>query len=323
MPAIATVLAMAVLAQPADTLLYLPLDGTTSPARGQGPVKVEGRASFQPGVVGQALVCGEGGAQLQIRRQGNVNPAAGTVSLWVKPLDWKPDDGKFHVFFEGKGPGWLLVYKYYSAPARVLLLLSDNVKEHGWQLVAGKIEDWQPGQWHHVAAAWDLRQARLYLDGKLVSTMDHPPVPAVESETFNLGDAPWHIKRQAQSLLDEVYVFSRPLTDDEIAALYQAGREGKLAPEQLAPVPPMRVFLLPQGWRNKYVVMVDLSGLGPQERARVAVRGELVSPARKATWKGPVSPVVGHIAKIEVPLHFEPAGPWTFRATAALDGRQV
>ncbi|MCD6350658.1 MAG: hypothetical protein J7M26_00955, partial [Armatimonadetes bacterium] len=73
----------------------------------------------------------------------------------------------------------------------------------------------------------------------------------------------------------------------------------------------------------KYVVMVDLSGLAPQERARVAVRGELVSPGGKATWKGPVSPVVGHIARIEVPLHFEPAGPWTFKATAALDGRQV
>ena len=70
------------------------------------PVAVEGpQATFQPGKVGQALLCGAELTLLKYRTEGNLVPQAGSVSLWVKPLNWG-EDGNFHSFFEsGEGSG--------------------------------------------------------------------------------------------------------------------------------------------------------------------------------------------------------------------------
>ena len=65
-------------------------DGTPDAvAAGAGtPVKVEGPVEYRPGKAGQALLCGEGGALAYYAAAGNLRTAAGTVEMWVCPLDW-------------------------------------------------------------------------------------------------------------------------------------------------------------------------------------------------------------------------------------------
>ena len=100
-------------------LFHAAFDGTTE-AVGLGgvvkPAKADAGAApaFEVGRFGQALVCGP---DLPLRRYptaGHVVPAAGTVSLWVKPVNWTPADPNFHSFFEsGDGSGFgITTYGY-------------------------------------------------------------------------------------------------------------------------------------------------------------------------------------------------------------------
>jgi hypothetical protein len=97
-------------------LFHASFDGTLdAAARGQcKPVRVDGPVVYRPGKFGQALVCGEGGAAVTYAAAGNLRAAAGTVEMWVCPLDWTGAEDEFHVFLEALGPGRLVFYRYYQ-----------------------------------------------------------------------------------------------------------------------------------------------------------------------------------------------------------------
>jgi len=90
-------------------------------------------------------------------------------------------------------------------------------------LDAGQVE---LGQWTHVACTYDLHTSRIYLNGREVG----------RKEVGLVHLAPWDrplyigqytdVDRQFQThgLLDEVQIFQRALSPEEIQAAYQAGR---------------------------------------------------------------------------------------------------
>lgn len=209
-------------------LFHATFDGSTEAFSlcGQGaPVQVEGPApSFAPGRFGQALVTGAGQTLVRYATNGNVLPRAGTVSLWVKPENWTPDDGNFHSFFEfgtgSDGKGWLIFYKYYQN-GWLLLRYADEKQQVG--MATYPLRDWKPGQWHHLAGTWSDSALRIYVDGDLVAAAPTPRVADVIPDVFALGDNGWHLPHEgAKTLLDEVRVYAYPLGADSIRDL--AGR---------------------------------------------------------------------------------------------------
>ncbi|MBI3923785.1 MAG: LamG domain-containing protein [Armatimonadetes bacterium] len=202
--------------------LQLPFDGTTDGLRSNGktvaPLETHGAPTFRPGKVGQALLTG--GEEAWLEYPGDaLDPQQGSVMLWVCPLNWSSSDDKFHVFLEAGeekyGQGWFLLYKYYQS-AWLLFRLKD---EHNAVTMPFKPVIWKPGEWHHVVATWQLGRQRLYLDGDLIgqtgaAEMPNPPYPRLL-----VGDRPWSTPQKgAQTLLDDVMVFSRPLSAREAAA---------------------------------------------------------------------------------------------------------
>lgn len=190
------------------------------------PVKITGAAepTFASGKFGQALLSGPEHALIHYQTAGNVIPPSGTISMWVKPVNWTLDDNSFHVFFEsgseGTGTGWLLLYQFYQG-GQILLRYAD---EHGRVgMATAQPQGWQPGQWHHLAGTWSADALRVYVDGELAATAPVPVVAQKVGETFALGDNGWHVPHAgAQTLLDEVCIYAYPLTPDQIRAL--AGR---------------------------------------------------------------------------------------------------
>lgn len=153
--ALMQVVTLGLAAQQSDVLLYLPFDGSVQPrisAEGT-EVTATGPAEFAAGKLGQALRVGDGAASLELPAKGNVLAERGTVELWVCPLDWKGNDEKFHEFFATSRTGWILVYKYMS-PGSLLFLLADDRANSSWLTARADIGDWEPGQWHHLAATW-------------------------------------------------------------------------------------------------------------------------------------------------------------------------
>src|SRR5438876_2356727 len=72
------------------------------------------------------------------------------------------------------------------------------------------------GDWHHAAAVLRSGLVRLYVDGVLVAQDTTNPITSVRTSTQTI------VGRVASDFvgdIDEVFVFSRALTDAEIAAL--------------------------------------------------------------------------------------------------------
>ncbi len=195
------------------------LAGAGGPTGLTGP----GRPQFGAGRFGQGLLCGPGLDLVHYRTAGHLLPRSGTVSLWVKPLNWTPDDGNFHSFFESGtldgGTGWLILYKYYQS-SWLLFRYADERGQVG--MPTGTLK-WQAGIWHHLAATWSPEAQRLWVDGELVAEAPTPRVAETLGETFTVGDNGWHLPHAgAQTLLDEVRVYGQPLSAEQIRRL--AGR---------------------------------------------------------------------------------------------------
>ena len=192
------------------------------------PEKTTGtdQPTYAPGRFGQALLCGPEQALLHYRTDGNLMPASGTVSLWVKPLNWTPDDGNFHVFLESGGQGaqadgshvgWLILYKYYQY-GWLLLRYAEEGGDVG--MAKAPTEAWEPGQWVHLAAAWSAGLLRLYVNGEPAGSAPVPQVAESLGPTFALGDNGWHVPHKgAETLLDEVRVYAYPLSPGKIREL--------------------------------------------------------------------------------------------------------
>ncbi|MEQ8763642.1 MAG: LamG-like jellyroll fold domain-containing protein [Planctomycetota bacterium] len=75
-----------------------------------------------------------------------------------------------------------------------------------------------PGIWYHVAEVYDGQTQRFYVDGALVSARQ-PGKPSLAPGPFWLGVDPFGEGRFFQGRLDDVRVYSRPLSEREVLDL--------------------------------------------------------------------------------------------------------
>jgi hypothetical protein len=197
---------------------------------------------------------GVSGGAIEFRGRSNDNafiffPAAGklavrkggwggAVSLWVKAEEAKiPEAGPWDPF--------LLVEKAWNdgavwcdfapgaAPRDFRIGLFPAVSggktpptlelgEKIWLRV--KAPPLEPNAWHHIAQAWgnfDTGNAdawsACYLDGKLVGKVEGRD----GTMAWDLERVRFHIGSGLVGLIDEVALFNRPLTEEEVARLYE------------------------------------------------------------------------------------------------------
>ncbi|TAL60043.1 MAG: hypothetical protein EPN88_16435, partial [Bacteroidetes bacterium] len=84
------------------------------------------------------------------------------------------------------------------------------------------------GQWLHIAATYDGTWMRLYLNGRLVDSVERHGTIAVNSNPILIGKSGFGEYFQGQ--IDEVEIFNRALRAKEIAAIYAASYAGKCKP---------------------------------------------------------------------------------------------
>ena len=103
------------------------------------------------------------------------------------------------------------------------------------------------GNWHHIAAAIDVLNnvARVYIDGVLVQTHDIPVVGNLDySDGFLLGSDPslaYEGNTQGGYSIDDMGIWRRLLTADEVASIYSAGESG----QPFLPAAPSRGLAVP------------------------------------------------------------------------------
>src|SRR5262249_14256211 len=96
----------------------------------------------------------------------------------------------------------------------------------------------------HVAGTYDGTTMRLYVNGVLDSSATTTLGPLqITSTPLIIGSSQRNGVEQTffQGLVDEVEIFNRALTPDEILAIYSAGSSGKCKPQvRVSPTPRQR-----------------------------------------------------------------------------------
>lgn len=214
-------------AQPADLMLYAPLDGSGDAAFARGDARQQGGLlTFVPGLRGSAVSII---SDLAYPVPGNFSPEAGTVALWLRP-HWAGTDAVSHHVFCLYGqrdiPHAYAVNRFNLVCSGGRCGLTLYTREEGKTFsIAAPVDGWKPDEWHHVAITWSginsgqpNAELRLYLDGA--------PAAAVTGKQIDVGptnDVMAFGRDQdaspdyADADFDEVFVYSRALTDNEIA----------------------------------------------------------------------------------------------------------
>lgn len=156
-------------------------------------------------------------SQEELTDAGPIAGNAGTVSFWIRP-EWARGDQNDATLIQLGDSGMELVknvnflrFQYHD---------SDGV-EHG---LGAPLGQWPPGQWRHVAAAWENGQLTLYVDGKLVSQGRYDAPPEFQEETkVYVGSAYASGAPASRASITGLQVLNRDAGAGEIGALFQAG----------------------------------------------------------------------------------------------------
>jgi hypothetical protein len=90
--------------------------------------------------------------------------------------------------------------------------------------------------WHHLAGTYNGSQIKLYVDGELKTTTDYVGSIASDTNNVNLGKSSDFTDRWYNGLLDDVRIYSRALSQEEVA--YLAGKTAFTQPLYLLLTPP-------------------------------------------------------------------------------------
>ncbi|MFC1713165.1 LamG domain-containing protein [Candidatus Poribacteria bacterium] len=228
--AILVILPFAATAQQDGIILYWPLDGkdvnVAKDHSGNGKDGgLFGGAERVPGKYGSGVYLDGVDDYIEIANQLT---EAGTIEFWFKP-DWDGGDGEDYRLFDASTGA---IYFFISKGADHADIVPTNfgfyfedVTDADWQDIifdpAGVIN---AGEWYHIAATWEFGVgglAFLYVNGEEAATSPKilggfPPLDA--NMRFGLKGVVYVAsKNGAEGVMDEIAVYNRALTPEEIA----------------------------------------------------------------------------------------------------------
>lgn len=220
-------------AQEAPRLLfYAPFDGEAVAFTSDRPVTSTITASdvllsglfgeqFVEGIVGQGFLAQTGG--LAYPTQDAFEPDRGTLSLWFRPDYDGTDTTVYSTLFGVRD--WGLLYKYTDQTIITFGVIKDD--GHFDYGCTADISHWRRGEWRHVAVTWDRPGGSrvLYLDGARVTEGRIPSFRPAHTEMV-IG-ATWGNANPARGVIDEVWIWDRPLSDEGIARAHERTRAGR------------------------------------------------------------------------------------------------
>lgn len=147
-----------------------------------------------------------------------------SLSFWVRAEYFY---GQQFLFNVGSTEERSIDLSFYGGEFRFLLSTSSG----GQKCYGGKAK---VGRWYHVVGVWDGTEQRIYVDGQATGKVPTKDLvlnaESVSTEAAQLGAQAKASRRQYRHLrgiLDEVAIFKRALSDEEIRRLHQMGLKGQ------------------------------------------------------------------------------------------------
>lgn len=224
-----------------ELLFHAPFDGTAEAALAQGEAKPLAATGlvFVAGVAGQAVrLTAEAKSRLEYKLEKNVDPARGTIAFWYKP-EWEdePGESRRHLFgftapWDRQRIGSGAVYVWYYDAA-----LRGDTSDQADAYVSVR-RPVASGVWRHIVFTWDEQTAAFTIDGQTRRQKrdnDNPLQEALQGPakkqtggrrvydrlrafpSFHVGGM--REGKQADGLIDDLKIFSAPLSAAQIQAL--------------------------------------------------------------------------------------------------------
>ena len=224
-------------------LFYAGFDGTkdASWARGNGKaIERDGGGSLTGdgfGFIGSALRTGDGEGYVEYSAEGNINAEQGTIEFWMSAQDWEHKDGHFHRFIDVLGGGAISFHLFPDGVKHFLVRTADTSEPAHWQdtgphspELANRAYGCGPlqGKWTWHAVTWQKgRPLGLYTGGIKTSGESwihndsyaggaKAPTPGKQTRIL-IGDFGGEPKRRAHTFIDELYIYDRALTREELS----------------------------------------------------------------------------------------------------------
>ena len=225
------------IAPPSGLVSWWRGEGNSSDAAGSNHGTAQGGVGFAAGKAGQAFLLGvtNNGVRIPASTTLNVGTGVGmTVECWVKlntvtgsnPLiEWNDGDGA-----SGGLWGTHLFVGPFGAGSLYANIVGPGETWHQINSPAGVVKS---NVFHHVALTYDKASgvARIFCDGAVVAQENIGSFTPLTDTDLYLGKRPaGDSVVNSIGLMDEVSLYNRALTTNEIAAIYQADSAGKCAP---------------------------------------------------------------------------------------------
>ena len=162
---------------------------------------------------------------------GNVNlSASGTWMAWINTNEINTDQVIMSKSYQEQTIGLWLILRGPSVQFQIYD--DDEACGNEWPTVKTSTGSISDGHWYHIAATWGNGGMKIYLNGDEVNSLDcytcsgqqsnHPFVignwkEAVDAMNYRYG---------FNGLIDEVSIFNRELSNDEIESIYTSGTLG-------------------------------------------------------------------------------------------------
>ncbi|MDH4223578.1 MAG: dockerin type I domain-containing protein [candidate division Zixibacteria bacterium] len=195
-----------------------------------GPVWIKGK-------VGSALMFDGIDDNIEIPDSSSLDLTdALTISMWLKPdsaiysgfPDYYTLLCKWHGIGDQWRTGYLVSLNTYSTGQLRLALGFGN----GEWIFPGTVRDtWNAGQWYHIAVTYDRYLSsgniKFYVDGTLDTLYDENRAIAINTLSLYINIDPYELWYEGNTyfpgVIDEVKLYSRPLSDEEIMEEYLSG----------------------------------------------------------------------------------------------------
>lgn len=210
---------------------YFPFTGNASDASGNGndgTVTTATLTADKDGNPNSAYSFAGGTDKIVIGTNG-MDPTQGTISMWVSPNQATTYNNS-PTYFDTWGPSGsitnerIVIYQWTQNSSSTIPILYGGIDSWN-QATSYEVPDWVLGNWYHISMVWRAKNdgadyIKLYVNGiKVVEQLNLTLDISTSSSTANLGRS--LNGYSSYSIIDEVMIFNRPLSDEELASVHQ------------------------------------------------------------------------------------------------------
>jgi hypothetical protein len=235
-------------ASPSGLVGWWPAEGTGADVVGGNTATLLNGATFGPGKVGQGFSLDGVDDRITASDSPALDFGPGvdfSIEAWIQAFPADRSYGVMTILDKRYAPAdyECLGIGFYLQDGRLALQLCDTLTPYAWSCFVSSGPNLEDGQFHHVAVTVQRNSTtggNLYVDGQVVLTFD-PTSQAGDlstTEPLRLGNhaSPW-LNCYFKGIIDEMSIYRRALSTDEIAAIYAGGSAGKCVVPTLAVTP--------------------------------------------------------------------------------------